>query len=587
MPRAPLLLRVAALLPLGGCLGGDDAPRCGAPAASIAEVRALALANAGGEPVEVEGIVGGDFTAGLGGFFIEPEVGEGSGLFVLGEPGAAPRAAGERLRLRGRPARLPPEMYGRPALIEVSAVARCGTVERMPLPVTAPVELSALEGRRVSLRGPLFLGGHARVQTHGELIAFSGEDRPFQPTELFPPGEGALVFAAQQQQRLVVLDDGREATPEGGLPWYWAAPPGALRTGAILFEVEGVPDRAEGGIVLRLTRALGRIVPADRPTPPRRPPEHLRVVAFNLENFFNGDGRGGGFPTPRGAADAAAFERQAGKLVAALVALDGDLLILSELENDGYGEDSAIADLTRRLNAGTSEAQGYRFITPPTARLGEDEIAVGILYRPSRLQPIGQPAFLERAEFARGLSRVPLAASFRSTRSDLAFTAVAVHLKSKGSCPQNAGPDADQGDGQGCWNAARSAAMRALLDWLQGDPTGAGAGRWLIAGDFNAHGEEEPLSLARQRGGLDALRATTGSMQLYSYVFQGFSGRLDHVVLGPELAPALRSAGIWHINADEPALLGYAGTSPEEGSPFRSSDHDPVWIELDDGGSVR
>ncbi len=586
MGRATLLLVAVALLPLGGCLR-DDAPRCGAPAASLGEVRALALAATAGEPIEVEGIVSADFTAGLGGFFIEPESGEGSGLFVLGEPAAAPLVAGERLRLRGRPGRLPPEMYGRPALIEVSAVARCGTVARMPVSVAAPEELSALEGRRVLLRGPLFLAGHARVQTHGELLAAFGEDRPFQPTELFPPGEGARTFAAQQQQRLLVLDDGREAAPEGGLPWYWSAPPGALRTGAILFEVEGVPDRAEEGMALRLTQPPGRIVPADRPAPPPRPPENLRVVAFNLENFFNGDGRGGGFPTARGAADAAAFERQAGKLIATLGALDGDLLILSELENDGYGEDGAIADLTRRLNAGIPEAQGYRFIIPPTARLGEDEIAVGILYRPARLQPVGRPAFLERAEFARGLSRVPLAASFRSTRSGLALTAVAVHLKSKGSCPQSPGPDADQGDGQGCWNAARSSAMRALLDWLQSDPTGAGTGRWLIAGDFNAHGEEEPLAIARQRGALDALRATAGSMQLYSYVFRGLSGRLDHIVLGPELAPALRAAGIWHVNADEPALLGYAGTAAEEGSPFRSSDHDPVWIELEDGSSLR
>jgi predicted extracellular nuclease len=583
---APWLV-AAALLALAGC-GREEGLRCGAEAPALDEVRRLALEGGGAEVVEIEGVVSGDFTAGLGGFFLAPPSGEGPGLFVLGDPLAQPFAPGERLRLRGRPARLPVEMRGRPALVEVQAVLRCGQAELRPVEIAAPPgDLSPFEGRRLRLRGPLFIAGHARIESHGELIVAFGEDRPFQPTELFSPGAAARAFAAEQARRLIVLDDGREAAPEGVLPWFWTGPPAALRSGGMLFAAEGVLDRGEEGLVLRLQAAPERIEAADRPAPPPRAPEPLRVVAFNLENFFNGDGRGGGFPTPRGAADQAAFERQAAKLVATLSALDGDLLILSELENDGYGEESAIAELTRRLNAGAEEGNLYRFVVPAAERLGGDEIAVGILYRPSRLEPLGTPAFLERAEFARGLSRVPLAASFRSARSGLAFTAVAVHLKSKGSCPQSPGPDADQGDGQGCWNAARSAAMRAILEWLEGDPTGSGAGAWLIAGDFNAHGEEDPLALVRRHGGLDALRATSGSMQLYSYVFRGLSGRLDHVVISPSLAPALRAAGIWHANADEPALLGYGGRFAEAESPFRSSDHDPVWIELEDAGLPR
>ncbi|GIX32413.1 MAG: nuclease [Lysobacterales bacterium] len=576
-PQAALLLAAA----IAGC-GREGVLECGAPALPLAEIRQRVL-SASAEPVEVEGIVSGDFTSGLGGFFIEPESAEGPGLFVLGDPAAKPLAPGEKVRVRGRPARLPPEMFERFALVEVEAIVRCGTTKAAPLTLSAPpADPEALLGRRVRIPGPLFLAGQARIASHGELVVAFGEERPFQPTELFPPGDAARAFAERQQRRMLVLDDGRMGPPEGGLPWYWTAEPKALRTGGLLFGLEGVIDRGEEGFTLRLSASPERIEAAARPGPPAREPEALRVIAFNLENFFNGDGRGGGFPTPRGAADSPGFERQAAKLLAALKALDGDLLILSELENDGYEENSAIAELTRRLNAGVEDAKRYQFVRISGARLGEDEIAVGILYRPARLEAIGQPAFLERAEFARGLSRVPLAASFRSRAGELSFTAVAVHLKSKGSCPQSPGPDADQGDGQGCWNAARSAAMRALLDWVRGDPTGSGVTAWLIAGDFNAHGEEEPLAIARQAGALDALRATAGSMQLYSYVFRGLSGRLDHIVLSPELAPALRGAGVWHINADEPALLGHAGAFAEEETAYRSSDHDPVWIELGD-----
>ncbi|MDW8478656.1 MAG: endonuclease/exonuclease/phosphatase family protein [Xanthomonadales bacterium] len=245
-----------------------------------------------------------------------------------------------------------------------------------------------------------------------------------------------------------------------------------------------------------------------------------------------------------------------------------------------YGERSAVAELTRRLNDALPESGRYAFVAPGSERLGEDEIAVGILYRPARLELLGRPAFLDGAPFSRGLSRVPLAASFRERTGGPAFTLVSVHLKSKASCPQAPGPDADAGDGQGCWNAARAAAMRAILDWLAGDPTGAGVGEWLIAGDFNAHAEEEPLAIARERGALDALRAGSGALGLYSYVYRGLAGRLDHIVVSPGLAARLRTGGAWHLNADEPALLGYAGAFAEEASPYRSSDHDPVWVEL-------
>ena len=36
----------------------------------------------------------------------------------------------------------------------------------------------------------------------------------------------------------------------------------------------------------------------------------LKVAAFNVLNYFNGDGQGGGFPTSRGANSAVEFDRQ-------------------------------------------------------------------------------------------------------------------------------------------------------------------------------------------------------------------------------------------------------------------------------------
>ena len=63
-------------------------------------------------------------------------------------------------------------------------------------------------------------------------------------------------------------------------------------------------------------------------------------------NYFNGDGVGGGFPTSRGADTPSEFTRQRDKTIAAIVAIDADVVGLMEIENDyDDGSLSAIADL--------------------------------------------------------------------------------------------------------------------------------------------------------------------------------------------------------------------------------------------------
>jgi hypothetical protein len=52
-------------------------------------------------------------------------------------------------------------------------------------------------------------------------------------------------------------------------------------------------------------------------------------------NYFNGDGLGGGFPTARGATTLEEFTRQRTKVIAALAALDSDIVGLVEIERDG------------------------------------------------------------------------------------------------------------------------------------------------------------------------------------------------------------------------------------------------------------
>ena len=72
------------------------------------------------------------------------------------------------------------------------------------------------------------------------------------------------------------------------------------------------------------------------PRPPAPAPVggNLKVASFNVLNFFNGDGLGGGFPTARGANTPFELDRQKAKDVSALTAIDADIVGLMEIEND-------------------------------------------------------------------------------------------------------------------------------------------------------------------------------------------------------------------------------------------------------------
>src|SRR5699024_6693003 len=115
------------------------------------------------------------------------------------------------------------------------------------------------------------------------------------------------------------------------------------------------------------------------PTPPPPPADQLRVAAFNVENYFNGDGLGKGFPTARGARSLEEFQRQRQKVISALHGLSADIIGVVEIENDGFDSTSAIADLAAGLSK-LSKTE-YRYTTLAQRQLGSDAIAVGFLYR--------------------------------------------------------------------------------------------------------------------------------------------------------------------------------------------------------------
>ena len=184
------------------------------------------------------------------------------------------------------------------------------------------------------------------------------------------------------------------------------------------------------------------------------------------------------------------------------------------------------------------------------------------------------------------LKRPALAQSFRVRRNGLLLTVIVTHLKSR-TCAGATGPDADQGDGQGCFNWARTRAAAALADWAVSDPTGSGGGPVLILGDFNSYRMEDPIHVLEEKNLVD-LQAWHDGVNAYTYVFDGLFGTLDYAFGSTDLATRVTGVTVWHINADESPALDYKSEPGKPrayfaASPFRSSDHDPIIIGLDMG----
>ena len=522
-----------------------------------------------GQEIVVEGVVTGHFARNLGGWFVQ-DPGDGDdatsdALFVLAGD-AAPVRSGERVRVHGRVVEHGDD--DRPTLTALRAVR----VESLGQGSIAPVVLSAppadwerLEGMRLRIDAPLTVSGQHELSRRGVLVAGFG-GRLFMPTELAAPGAAANRIAADNARRRLLLDDARASEHPRGI-WYLGELPHP-RSGSLVTAAEGVLDQRWGDYRLQLTAPI-RVQPAPRPEPPTVAGD-VRIASFNLENLFNGDGRGGGFPTERGARTPRQLQAQLARLVATIRALDPDIAALMELENDGYGPHSSVAQLVGALNR---DGGDWRFVDNGRGP-GDDEIRVGILYRASRVQPAGPPATLEAGPFG-PRSRVPLAQAFRHG-SGPAFVVVANHFKSKG-CSEAEGADRDQGDGQACWNALRTDSARRLMRWLETDPTGSGSDLVAIVGDFNAYAQEDPIRAFTETGWRDALDVVQ-AMQPYSFVFDGQAGRLDHALLSPALAARLAGAAEWHSNADEPENVGYqeAKSGDPADNPWRSSDHDPL-----------
>jgi predicted extracellular nuclease len=588
---------------------------CQGPVTSIGSVEGSgATSPLAGQTVTVRGVVVGDFegsSPALGGFYLQ-DAGDGNdatsdGVFVFDRTFAGATVSdGDLVEVTGKVS----EFQGQTEIDTLSALNACGTGDVTPtdvsLPMASATAFEPYEGMLVRFHQTLSVTEHFQLERFGEVVLSSG-GRLRQPTAIVDPGAPAgAMQAANDLNRIKFDDDLNNQDPDpikfgrNGNP---LSAGNTLRGGDTVTDAVGVMTYGWAGNAaspnayrLRPINALHGVADFQPSNPrPAGPPDvggSIKVGGANLLNFFN-DFTGctfgvGGAPTDcRGAENATEYQRQLAKEVAALTHLDVDVLTVMEMENNGYGPNSAIQALVDALNANAGPGT-WAFINPDAAlgitnAAGDDAIKAAILYRTDRVTPVGNP-FVDTGSSL--WERRPVAQEFRSPTGRV--TVVANHFKSKGSCPAS-GPDTDQGDGQSCWNAHRTDEANELLSFVNGTVIPAtGDPDVLMLGDFNSYAKEDPVK-AIEAGGYTNLVAHLHGDEAYSYAFDAQWGYLDYAFASPSLLDQVTGANDYHINADEPSALDYntnfktAGQIASLYAPdqFRTSDHDSVRVGLD------
>jgi predicted extracellular nuclease len=589
---------------------------CGDPFTSIYAIQGSGPASPlDGSQVATEGIVVGDFQDGKGGFFLQDAAGDGDmttsdGIFVFGP--SPDVNVGDHVRVRGGVQ----EFFG---LTEIAAsqVWLCSTGNSvaptaLSLPVTSVDDFEAYEGMLVTFPQPLYISEFFNFDRFGEIVLTT--DRQFQPTATFEPGspEAASLALANSLSR-ITLDDGRGSqNPDPAIH-----PNGNVfdltnlfRGGDTVQNVTGALDYNFGLYKVQPTQGADYTSANPRTAQPDDVGGNLTVASFNVLNYFTTLDYSSGHPLDntcgplqdQGCRGADAnqpleFTRQRDKIIAALTAIDADVVGLIEIEN--HPGDVPTEDLVGGLNAVVGSGT-YDYIA--TGAIGPDVIRVALIYKPASVTPKGSFAvldtlgFLDPAGTGTDRNRAALAQTFTENATGGTFTAVVNHFKSKsgseiddrpdGICvdadPANDILDCDQGDGQGFFNHTRTLAAAVLTDWLATDPTGSGDADFLIIGDLNSYDKEDPIDVLRAAGYSDLLSDYVGEMA-YSYVFDGQLGYLDYAMANQDLLDEVTGATAWHINSDEPDILDYdtsfkqdAQDALYEPNAYRASDHDPV-----------
>lgn len=415
--------------------------------------------------------------------------------------------------------------------------------------------------------------------TAQDLVAVSGTNRFGEIFAVVDQGAGATGISDRGTLNIspddfnpekIQIDENTGILPGFDLP--------QVDTGAVLGDVTGVISYDFGNFQIHPTipfSASDSALTAES-TDLNRTPGQLTVASYNVLNLDPNDADGD--------TDIAngRFEAIAQQIVNNLKA--PDVIGLQEIQdNTGSVDDGTVAaDETLRLLVEAIAAAGgpkYEFIDNTFISDNQSggqpggNIRTAFLYNPDRVglvegsvQTIGGQAPGEAFAGA----RLPLVATFQFNGE--AVTLVNNHFSSKGGSAPILGIEQNFADRQEDVTVngsldERQAQSEAVQEFVSGLLSNDGNANVVVLGDLNEFEFVSPVTELETDAGLVNLTNTLAENERYTFIFQGNSQSLDHILVSDNLAN-VAEFDIVLVNSE------FAET------PERASDHDPLVARL-------
>lgn len=268
-------------------------------------------------------------------------------------------------------------------------------------------------------------------------------------------------------------------------------------------------------------------------------------MTWNVENLFDiRDPHPSSPPLPT----VAEYRQQITKVAETILSAGSPTVIgMQEVENIGVLEDIAGHDLLA--------AYGYI----PVLIEGTDSrgIDVGYLVRGDQAEVVEQVQYPAPEGIT---SRPPLLVKVRLISSDTELLLLNNHFTSMSGGEAATEP---RRTAQAEWN------VKVMEELLSQEPGTLLA----VIGDLNSFYDSLPIDVLRDAGLVHVFDRLPES-ERYTYVYEGVSQTLDHILVTSSLDALINEVIVLHVNAD------YAIAPQGDTSPIKKSDHDPVIVVI-------
>ncbi|MGH3716728.1 MAG: endonuclease/exonuclease/phosphatase family protein [Micromonosporaceae bacterium] len=426
----------------------------------------------------------------------------------------------------------------------------------------------SMEGMRLQVNNPVAVG---RSDSFGEIpvLADNGAGASVRTTR-----GGIVLRSSDGNPERIILDDVALAgsTPSG-------VNVGDHFSGA----ATGVLDYSFGNFKLELTSPLTRVAGSlAKETTAAPGPGQISVATFNVENLDPTDSQ-------------SKFDGLATTIVSNLRA-PGIIAVEEVQDNDGAANTSTVdasqtwAKLINAITAKGGPAYSYRSINPVDDQDGGEpggNIRVGFLFRTDigisfvtgtpggsttavSVQSTGNPSDpvklshnpgrLDPTNAAFNASRKPLAGHFKYAGKSLFV--IANHWNSKGGDDPICGRFQPPKQSSQTQRNQQAQVVAGFVSQVLAKDANA---RIVVAGDLNDFPWSGPVQKL-VAAGLTDLPATLPDAERYTYVYQGNSQVLDHILLSRSLANTSYGYDVVHVNSEfagqlsdhEPQLVRFA-----------------------------